>query len=240
MTVLGIETATERLSAALVTDDQRIFERHEDSRSAHCELLAKFITELTAEAGITLDVVDGVAVSAGPGSFTGLRIGIATAMGLAYGLGVETCGIGTLDALAWNTGLREGLVCPLIDAKRSEAYAAVFRMGSGRPVIVAEPAAIPVAGLAALLADLKEPVTVTGPAALKFRPLLENAGGPPPHLHPSGSIETLRGRGGAARNSGLRGGRRFRSGRIAAGLPPAFGCRTGENEALGVLWVRKK
>jgi tRNA threonylcarbamoyladenosine biosynthesis protein TsaB len=179
MTVLGIETATERLSAALITSDHRTFERHEDTRSAHCELLAKFITELTVEAGIALDALDGVAVSAGPGSFTGLRIGIATAMGLAYGLGVETCGVGTLDALAWNTGRREGLVCPLIDAKRAEAYAAVFRMGSGRPGVVIEPAAIPVARLASLLADLREPVTVTGPAVPKFRPLLEAAGGPP-------------------------------------------------------------
>lgn len=179
MTVLGIETATERLSAALITEDRRIFERREDTRSAHCELLAKFITELTGEAGITLDGVEGVAVSVGPGSFTGLRIGIATAMGLAYGLGVETCGIGTLDALAWNTGKREGLVCPLIDARRAEAYTAVFRMGPGRPETVIEPAAVPVARLAALLTGLREPVTVTGPAAHKFRPLLETAGAPP-------------------------------------------------------------
>ena len=179
MTVLGIETTTERLSAALITDDRRIFERHEDSRSAHCELLATFITVLTGEAGIPLEAVDGVAVSVGPGSFTGLRIGIATAMGLAYGLGVETCGIGTLEALAWNTGLREGLVCPLIDARRAEAYAAVFRMGRGRPETIVEPAAAPVAGLAALLSGLREPVTITGPAALKFRPMLEIADAPP-------------------------------------------------------------
>lgn len=178
MNIIGIETTTERLSAALITTDRRTFERREDTRSAHCELLAKFISELTGEAGVALDAVDGIAVSVGPGSFTGLRIGIATAMGLAYGLGVKTCGVGTLEALAWNTGQREGLVCPLIDAKRGEAYAAVFRMGAGRPGIVVEPAAVPVNKLAALLDGLKEPVTITGPGVEKFRPLLESAGGP--------------------------------------------------------------
>ena len=178
MNIIGIETATERLSAALITTDRCIFQRREDSRSAHCELLAKFITELTGEAGITLDAVEGIAVSVGPGSFTGLRIGIATAMGLAYGLGVKTCGVGTLEALAWNTGRREGLVCPLIDARRAEAYTAVFRMGAGRPETVLVPAAVPVASLAALLSQFHEPVTLTGPAAMKFRPLLETADSP--------------------------------------------------------------
>lgn len=175
MHIIGIETTTERLSAALVSGDNRAFERHEDSRSSHCELLAKFITELTEEAGIALKEVNGVAVSVGPGSFTGLRIGIATAMGLAYGLGVETCGINTLAALAWNTGRAGNLVCPLIDARRSEAYAAVYRTGPGMPETIVEPEAVPVAMLASLFTELREPVTITGPAAVKFRPLLEAA-----------------------------------------------------------------
>jgi tRNA threonylcarbamoyladenosine biosynthesis protein TsaB len=178
MNILGIETTTERLSAALLIDNFRILERREDTRSAHCELLAKFVTDLTEEAGISLEMLDGIAVSIGPGSFTGLRIGIATAMGLSYGLGVKTCGVGTLEALAWNTGIREGLVCPLIDAKRAEAYTAIYRMNSERPEPVVEPSAVPMTKLAELFTDLKEPVTITGPAVEKFRPLLESAQGP--------------------------------------------------------------
>ncbi len=175
MIILGIETATERLSAALLLEDSTVFERHEDSQSSHCELLAKFITELADEAGIGLPEIDGVAVSIGPGSFTGLRIGIATAMGMAFGLGVETCGIQTLAALAWNVDRPGTLVCPLIDAKRSEAYAALYRTSGGFPETVIEPAAIPLIELAPLLAGMQEPITITGPGAEKFRPILENA-----------------------------------------------------------------
>jgi tRNA threonylcarbamoyladenosine biosynthesis protein TsaB len=198
MIILGIETATERLSAALLLEDSGVFERHEDSQSSHCELLAKFITELAGEAGIGLPEIDGVAVSIGPGSFTGLRIGIATAMGLAFGLGVETCGIHTLAALAWNVRRPGALVCPLIDAKRSEAYAALYRTGEGFPETIIEPSAIPVTELTELLAKKNELITITGPGAEKFRPLLESMSGtpltfnPPDAAKPSGvAVATL-------------------------------------------------
>jgi tRNA threonylcarbamoyladenosine biosynthesis protein TsaB len=177
MIILGIETATERLSTALLLENSAVFERHEDSQSSHCELLAQFITELAGEAGIGLPEIDCVAVSIGPGSFTGLRIGIATAMGLAYGLGVETCGINTLAALAWNIRIPGALVCPLIDAKRSEAYTALYLIGNGFPETIFEPAAIPVTDLVSLLAGKQEPITIIGPGVEKFRPLLENVTG---------------------------------------------------------------
>lgn len=176
MNILGIETATERLGVALVTDGG-IFSRHLDTRSAHCERLAGFIAELAAESGLTLNDIHGIAVSAGPGSFTGLRIGIATAMGIAYGLGVEICAVGTLAALAWNSGDGERLVCPLLDAKRQEAYTGVYRTGPGVPEEVIPPAAMPVSRLGTLLSGFDEPVVVTGPAAVLFRPLLEAADG---------------------------------------------------------------
>jgi len=175
MIILGIETATDRLGAALIAGG-RVFERHTDSRSSHCELLAGFIGELTAEAGISLADIGGAAVSIGPGSFTGLRIGIATAMGFAYGLGIKTAGIGTLTAIA-ATAPDGALVCPLIDAKRREAYAAVYRIGTGLPEPVAEPAALPVPKLGALLAGLGEPVLLTGPAGAIFRDQLSAATG---------------------------------------------------------------
>ena len=179
MNLLAIETATERLSAALLANG-KIHERHTDSRSAHCELLSGFIEELRVEAGIALSDIEGVAVSLGPGSFTGLRIGIATAMGLAYGLGIKAVGVNTLMALAWNTAQPQTLVCPLIDAKRSEVYTAVYRMGTNCdtdiPKIVLAPTAIPVPTLAGILETLQEPVTVTGPATVQFSNDLERTG----------------------------------------------------------------
>jgi len=176
MIVLGIDTATERLSAALIRGDA-VYERRLDSRSSHCERLTVFIGELIGEAGIIGDDIDLVAVSIGPGSFTGLRIGIATAMGFAYALGIETVGVDTLMGLSFRAAEPGSLVCPLIDARRSEAYTAFYRMTDTVPETVVEPHAVPVAELGASLAVRDEPVTVTGPAAEKFRKRIEAAAG---------------------------------------------------------------
>ncbi|MFC1528650.1 tRNA (adenosine(37)-N6)-threonylcarbamoyltransferase complex dimerization subunit type 1 TsaB [Candidatus Latescibacterota bacterium] len=176
MNILGIETATERLSTALIKDGT-FHERHNDSRLSHCELLTGFISELVTEAGITMNDIEGIAVSLGPGSFTGLRIGISTAMGLAYGLGLKAVGVNTLMGLAWNSAPPGTLVCPLIDAKRSEVYTAIYRTGNDIPDVVIKPAAVPVAKLADMLRLQGEPITVTGPAAGQFRKTLEETAG---------------------------------------------------------------
>ena len=180
MNVLGIETATERLSAAILIEGT-VHERHTDSRSSHCELIAGFIGELIEEAGATLNDIEGVAVSLGPGSFTGLRIGIATAMGIAYGLGLETAGVNTLQALAWYAAQPGNLVCPLIDAKRSEVYTGIYRAGEddGIPDVVLEPCTVPVIKLADILQSYGKPLTITGPAAEQFRQELEGITGTP-------------------------------------------------------------
>ena len=168
-TVLGIETATERLSAALVTREA-IHERRSDTRSSHCELLPGFISELVAEEGLDMQDIDLVAVSVGPGSFTGLRIGIAVTMGFAHGLGIGTVGVNTLAALAWHSEAT-GLICPVIDARRSEVYTALYRIdgpGNTPPAVIHEPAALSVSALAGVLNGHGEPVTLTGPAAHTF------------------------------------------------------------------------
>lgn len=176
MILLGIETATERLSAVILSDG-KVYKRYTDTRSSHCELLTGFIEELVSEAGIVIGSLEGVAVSIGPGSFTGLRIGIATAMGLAFGLGIRAAGINTLSALAWNIAEPGMLVCPMIDAKRSEAYTAVYRStGDSFPETVVEPGAIPVAKLADTLKAFNEPLLITGPAAHNFRDKIETVG----------------------------------------------------------------
>ncbi len=178
MTIIGIETATEHLSAALIVEGAKVLESHTDSRSSHCELLTGFIIELTEEAGISPNSVEGVSVSIGPGSFTGLRIGISTAMGLAYGLGIKAAPVSTLAALAWKRAKPGTLVCPLIDAKRSEAYAGIYRITGGIPETVFEPSALPGDKIGGILRETGEPVTITGPASEFFRDKLENTCGP--------------------------------------------------------------
>ena len=169
MTILGIETATEHLGAALIIEGSKRLERYINSRSLHCELLTGFILELSGEAGITQSSIDGISVSIGPGSFTGLRIGIATAMGLAYGLGISIAPVNTLAALARNAAEPGRLVCPLIDARRSEVYTGIYRVTDGVPETVVEPAALPPDTLAGILRETAEPVILTGPAAHLFK-----------------------------------------------------------------------
>lgn len=175
MIVLGIETATERLSAALLVESKKIYERHKDSHSSHCELISGFILELVDEADVFMDSIDCIAVSTGPGSFTGLRIGIATAMGLAYGLSITTCGINTLMGMAMNAAAPGTQVCPVIDAKRSEVYTALYRTGNDIPHTIIEPLALPVSELADMLRKRDETVTITGPATEKFRYMLQES-----------------------------------------------------------------
>ncbi len=175
MIVLGIETATEHLGAALFVENKNTYERYINSRSSHCELLSEFIQELADEADIFMDSLDFIAVSEGPGSFTGLRIGIATAMGLAYGLRIATCGINTLMSIASNVAAPGTLVCPLIDAKRSEVYTALYRTDNDIPHAIINPLALPVSELVNMLKKRNEPVTITGPAQEKFKNMLQES-----------------------------------------------------------------
>ncbi|MFC1691976.1 tRNA (adenosine(37)-N6)-threonylcarbamoyltransferase complex dimerization subunit type 1 TsaB [Candidatus Latescibacterota bacterium] len=172
MNILGIETATERLSAALIHNG-KVHSRSITSRSSHCELLARYILELVDEAGITATDIQGVSVSLGPGSFTGLRIGIATAMGLAYGLKAEVAGVNTLMAIAWNASKPGALVCPLIDARRFEVYSALYRTSEGVPSVIVSPSALTIPKLADTLNSFDEQVLITGPAAEKFKAAIE-------------------------------------------------------------------
>ncbi len=135
-TILHIETATQLCSVALSKDGQVISFRESDEKNAHSRVLTTFIEELQAEAGIEIAAIDAVAVSMGPGSYTGLRIGVSTAKGLCYALGKPLISVSTLQAMAY--GMRKTLkpgtgqktekiiFCPMIDARRMEVYTALY------------------------------------------------------------------------------------------------------------------
>ena len=130
MTILLIETATPRCSVALERDGAIICERHSDEPNAHSSILAVYIDELFTESGIKTDELDGVCVSSGPGSYTGLRIGVSTAKGFCYALEIPLLSVPTLHNMATRYfDLHpdyEGLVCPMIDARRMECYTAIY------------------------------------------------------------------------------------------------------------------
>lgn len=127
MKVLAIETATMAGSVALVDGEELVSEYLLNIEVTHSERLLLAIDCVTRDAKIPIGDVDGFAISLGPGSFTGLRIGTSTIKGLAYATDKPVVGIPTLDALAHNLPLTDYLVCPLLDARKKEVYTALFK-----------------------------------------------------------------------------------------------------------------
>jgi tRNA threonylcarbamoyladenosine biosynthesis protein TsaB len=125
--ILNIETATKNCSVALAKEGKTIFYKEiAEEGYSHAERLHVFIEEIIKEVGIKLQDLSAVAVSQGPGSYTGLRIGVSAAKGLCYALNIPLIAIDTLQALASQVTISNGLIIPMIDARRMEVYSAVF------------------------------------------------------------------------------------------------------------------
>jgi tRNA threonylcarbamoyladenosine biosynthesis protein TsaB len=125
--ILNIETATKNCSVALAKDGETILCKEiAELGYSHAEKLHVFIKEIVDEAGIELSNLSAVAVSQGPGSYTGLRIGVSTAKGLCYALDVPLIAIDTLTSLSNQVLFQDGLIIPMIDARRMEVYSAIF------------------------------------------------------------------------------------------------------------------
>lgn len=127
MKILAIDTATSFGGIAILEDDRIIVESADSSKESHSEKLLPFIDNLLKSNRINLRDIDCFAAAIGPGSFTGLRVGIATIKGLAWSLKKPVIGISTLKALAMNIQDADKLICPLLDARKNEVYAAVYK-----------------------------------------------------------------------------------------------------------------
>ena len=125
--ILNIETATKNCSVCLAKDGIPVaVSEYAGEGYAHAEKLHVFIEEVLQKAGIGYKDLTAIAVSMGPGSYTGLRIGVSAAKGLCYALGIPLLAIDTLELLARKVTISEGVIIPMIDARRMEAYTAVF------------------------------------------------------------------------------------------------------------------
>ena len=127
--ILNIETSTKACSVALHNNGELIVCREDVTTNfSHSEKLLKFISKLFSDAKLSLSDLDAIAVSMGPGSYTGLRIGVSTAKGLCYGLDIPLISISTLKAMSFGMALeiKADLYCPMIDARRMEVYSAFF------------------------------------------------------------------------------------------------------------------
>lgn len=127
MMILGVDTSTTSGSAALLEDGYIVGEINLDVEKTHSERLLPSIHQLLESAGISTKDIDGFAVTIGPGSFTGLKVGLSTVKGLAWAYNKPVVGVSTLSALAHNISFATIHICPIIDAKKNEVYTALFR-----------------------------------------------------------------------------------------------------------------
>ncbi len=224
--ILALDTATKTASAALLLDDRVLAEGYADLGRHHAAVLLPFVQSVLDLAGMTMEEVDLLAGTAGPGSFTGLRIGASTLKGLALATGKPVAAVSTLAALALNAAGSGEAVCPLLDARKGQVYGALYRFdedGVPRPAIPDATVA-----LESLLALLDEPVVFVGEGAAVYREAIrERLGGKARFLPPPWN-------GIRASSVGWLALRHYREGRLADPLTfvPAY-LRTSEAEAKG-------
>lgn len=142
MNILAIESSAKAASVALCRDEFLVAESYQNSGLTHSRTLMPMCQSLLECCGVRLEKVDLIAAACGPGSFTGLRIGLATAKGLAWPGEIPCAGVSTLEAMAWNLGGMEGVVCCAMDARRHQVYNANFLLGGEKPRRLTEDRAI--------------------------------------------------------------------------------------------------
>lgn len=172
MKILGIESAAMTASAAVVEDDRLLAEYTIDYKKTHSQTLLPMIAEIRDMIQLDLDTLDAIAVSGGPGSFTGLRIGSTTAKGLGLALNKKLIHVPTLDAMAYQIFGVSGLICALLDARKENVFAGIYR-NEEKFEVIRPSCHTSVQALAQVLNQLGEPVILTGDGADAYRQQLE-------------------------------------------------------------------
>ena len=186
MKILALESSATAASVALCEDEALIAQSFRDTGLTHSQTLLPMTEELLAHCGLTVADLDLIAVAAGPGSFTGLRIGVATAKGLAWAAQLPCAGCSTLEAMAWNLAGLDGELCAAMDARRHQVYNARFRAENGTITRLTEDRAIALEDLIEELRGTKTTQIVLGDGARLCCEALTAAGIParlvPPNL----------------------------------------------------------
>ena len=173
MKILAIESSGLVASCAIVTEDTMLAEYTVNFKKTHSQTLLPMVDEIVSMVGIELKEIDAIAVSAGPGSFTGLRIGSATAKGLGLALGKPIIPVPTTQGIAANLYGAEGIICPLMDARRNQVYIGLYRYNKDGFVVVENQMAVLVDEIIEKVNALGEPVTYLGDGVEAFADILE-------------------------------------------------------------------
>lgn len=165
MLILAFESSAKAASVALCRDGHLVSQYSQCSGLTHSRTLLPMAEDMLKNAELTLRDVDLIAVAHGPGSFTGIRIGVSTVKGLAWAGDTPCVGVSTLEAMAWHGLAAGGVVCPVMDARRSQVYNALFEIRDGRPQRLCPDRPIALAELAEDVKKLDAPVFLVGDGA---------------------------------------------------------------------------
>ena len=178
MLILAFETSAKAASVALHDGSRLLGESYQNTGLTHSQTLMVMAEDLLKQCGKTARDVTAVAVAEGPGSFTGVRIGVAAAKGFAWGGELSCYGVSTLEAMAKSLGIHRGYVCPVMDARRSQVYNALFYVNCGVYTRIREDRAISLQDLGEDLQNLQEPVFLVGDGSvLCYNSLSEDVSG---------------------------------------------------------------
>ena len=177
MKLLAIDSSGLVASVALMEDDILVGEYTIHNKKTHSQTLLPMIADMMKMSGIDKNDLDAIAVAAGPGSFTGLRIGAATAKGLAQGLGIPIVPISSLEGLAYNLQGLSDPVCPIMDARRGQVYSGIYDVSAPLPKAFYEDGARPIEEVIEQVKTLAKPVTFVGDGVPVFKDrLIETLG----------------------------------------------------------------
>lgn len=172
MKILAIDTSASSGSIALLEDELLIAELTTCIQKTHAERLLPSIKNLLDSVGVKIEDIDGFALTTGPGSFTGLRIGLSTIKGLAWSLNRPIVSVSTLEAIAMNIPYSDKHICPLLDARKKEVYAGIYKVDDHWPVsVMPDSAIIP----EALVKKIKEPTIFIGDGVKVYGNLIKDA-----------------------------------------------------------------
>lgn len=162
MLLLAFETSAKAASVALLEGNTLLAEQYQNTGLTHSQTLLVMAQDILKQCGKTPQDVQAVAVANGPGSFTGVRIGVAAAKGFAWGGEVPIYGVSTLEAMALGLGISEGYVCPVMDARRNQVYNALFYVNQGTMIRQTPDRAIALEDLQKELQILEKPIFLVG------------------------------------------------------------------------------
>ena len=172
MKILGLDSSGIVASVAIVEDDVLIAEYTVNYKKTHSQTLLPMLDEIAKITELDLNSIDAIAVAAGPGSFTGLRIGSATAKGLGLALKKPLIAIPTVEGLAYNLYDISGLICPIMDARRKQVYTGIYRFTDHQLKVVEDQMAVPMETVIEKLNQYGEAVTFLGDGVPVFHELI--------------------------------------------------------------------